>query len=174
MGRTLSRIAWVPEAVARRGPSGLRVYVRSNTYFLDLFSCDSRAFRYLSDVQGQFRPADTKQSKMKANTETAPTTAPIITESKVHETLAQLAKDLEIPAETCTSEQYGLLIFGSLMRLGISARPDAEFLPLAAQAWVFIPKNPSAMRQHLNRAEKDASAPAVSKLLGKLLPPTQS
>lgn len=97
-------------------------------------------------------------------------TAPFITESKVHETLLSLAKDMEIPDETCTAEQYGMLIFGALWKLDISGRQPAEFLPLASQAWTFIPKNPSAMRQFLNREDKQAQPAAVSKLLGKLLP----
>jgi hypothetical protein len=113
---------------------------------------------------------NTQSPDATAAAESSQSTAPFITESKVRETLTQLALDLEIPKETCSSEHYGMLIMGTLMRLDISGRVPAEFLPLAMQAWTFIPKNPSAMRQAINREDKAETAPAVSKLLGKLLP----
>jgi hypothetical protein len=96
--------------------------------------------------------------------------APIITQSLVHETLLAIALDLEMKPEECTATQYGMLIMILLNRLDISGRPTEEFLPLSLQAWTYIPKNPSAMRQLLNKEDKASASPAVSALLAKFLP----
>ena len=104
---------------------------------------------------------------MKANESTENEAAAIeITESAIHSRIAEVAKALEIPAETCTNSQYGQLLIATLHKF---AAPDPEsFLASGLKVWAFFPKNPSAMRQHLNRKEKEASDPKVDAMVAKL------
>jgi hypothetical protein len=93
-----------------------------------------------------------------------------ITELAVKQALTESATDMELVGkESCSAQDYGLLIFLSLTKLGISGRPPAEFLPLAATAWEYIPKNPSAMRQAINKTEQSGGNSAkVSAMLAKI------
>lgn len=65
---------------------------------------------------------------------------------------------------SCSSEQYGAVLFFTLADLGIL---PAEALPAAMQAWDSFPKSPSAFRQILEKAEKGETSKAASSLIAK-------
>jgi hypothetical protein len=103
-----------------------------------------------------------KTEKNETTNETA-----IITSGTVKEMIQSAATELGLSTgdnASCSAEAYGMLIFITLAKLGIM--PDAS-LDAAIQAWNYIPKNPSAMRQELEKIGKEATSPAASALLAK-------
>ena len=129
--------------------------------------------RWPSLPEKPISPNDRKLNKMKNDKQTAESTAPSITSASVKEILMNLAPQLEIEMGAkakCSAEQYGALIVLTLVELKLLA-PTA--IAPAMQAWAFIPKNPSAMRQVFENADKAATSPAVSSLIAKFLPPTE-
>ncbi len=99
-------------------------------------------------------------------------TAQIITSGTVKAALEAAGVTIEMvkgKEAKCSAEQYGALIFLTLNSLGLL--PDSSVVP-AMQAWNYIPKNPSAMRQLFEAAGKEATTPGVSALMAKFLPKT--
>ena len=68
----------------------------------------------------------------------------------------------------CSAEQYGAVLFFTLVDLGIM---PAESLAPAMQAWDAFPKSPSAFRQVLEKTEKGETGKAVSSLIAKYQAP---
>ena len=68
---------------------------------------------------------------------------------------------------SCSSEQYGAILFMTLCDLGVL---PAEALPAAMQAWDAFPKSPSAFRQILEKEDKGATGKAASSLIAKYKP----
>lgn len=68
---------------------------------------------------------------------------------------------------SCSSEQYGAILFMTLCDLGIL---PAEVLPAAMSAWDSFPKSPSAFRQVLEKEEKGATGKVASALISKYQP----
>lgn len=68
---------------------------------------------------------------------------------------------------SCSSEQYGFVLFATLADLGIL---PAEALPAAMSAWDSFPKSPSAFRQTLEKEEQGVTGKAVSALVAKYQP----
>jgi hypothetical protein len=78
-------------------------------------------------------------------------------------------KNLEMKRGTgasCSSEQYGAILFMILHDLGLL---PAQNLPQAMQAWDAYPKSPSAFRQVLEKANEGATSAAASSVMAKLL-----
>ncbi len=93
-----------------------------------------------------------------------------ITSGTVKEHLMALAPEMGIELgkdAKCSAEQYGALIMLTLHKLALL---PVESLEGAMQAWNYIPKNPSAMRQIFENANKESTSPAVSSLIAKFLP----
>lgn len=83
-----------------------------------------------------------------------------MTSSELAKILKEIAADLEIPADTMTNESYGALIYGAAIQYGLI--PAASF-PTLMQLWTLMPKNPSAMRQLVWKAETSATPEASAK-----------
>jgi hypothetical protein len=95
----------------------------------------------------------------KNNTTNESASAPL----NAQDVLKDLASELEIAKGSCTNDQFAALIFFGMERMGIIPRTS---LPAAMAYWAAVPKNPSAMRQFLEREEKAATP---NKLLQKYL-----
>jgi hypothetical protein len=68
---------------------------------------------------------------------------------------------------SCSSEQYGAILFMTLADLAIIA---PEQLPAMMAAWDSFPKSPSAFRQTLEKTDEGATGKAVSSLIAKYQP----
>ena len=65
---------------------------------------------------------------------------------------------------SCTSEQYGFVLFATLIDLAIIPQ---ESLAPAMAAWDAFPKSPSAFRQVLEKVDEGATGAKASSLIAK-------
>jgi len=118
------------------------------------------------------RPNDkqTKQmSKPQENKELNETQAAIFTSADVKRAVDANVTLLEMKRgkdASCSSEQYGALLFMTACDLGLI---DKAKLPGLMQVWDAFPKSPSAFRQTLEKTEAGATSAAASAIMDKLL-----
>lgn len=78
-----------------------------------------------------------------------------ISKASVEAGLEATAKKLGM-AKTVSSNEYGLLIAGSILHAKADVLSDMAFMRAFTEIWVHLPKNPSAARQALFERKEEA------------------